>query len=186
VLDIPVFTGKVFSQSTVKYTNSIFMCRQMCVNGSVVAIPCVRSFTILMEHSALLMCSFAVVVLHSTVGIIPGIRTLATRPLPVNLAVSLHAARDDLRNELVPINTRYPLSDLIAACQDYLIAKRRRVTFEWALIDKVNDTDRDAHELAPPKRKEQHLAVQGVHGKAPPMFGRLRPGCRHPGDGHVN
>ena len=84
----------------------------------------------------------------STVGIIPGIRTLATRPLPVNLAVSLHAARDDLRNELVPINTRYPLADLIAACQDYLIAKRRRVTFEWALIDKVNDTDRDAHELA--------------------------------------
>jgi 23S rRNA (adenine2503-C2)-methyltransferase len=84
----------------------------------------------------------------STVGIIPGIRTLATRPLPVNLAVSLHAARDDLRNELVPINTRYPLSDLIAACQDYLVAKRRRVTFEWALIDKVNDTDRDAHELA--------------------------------------
>lgn len=84
----------------------------------------------------------------STVGIIPGIRTLATRPLPVNLAVSLHAARDDLRNELVPINTRYPLGDLIAACQDYLAAKRRRVTFEWALIDKVNDTDRDAHELA--------------------------------------
>ena len=84
----------------------------------------------------------------STVGIIPGIRTLATRPLPVNLAVSLHAARDDLRNELVPINTRYPLADLIAACQDYLVAKRRRVTFEWALIDKVNDTDRDAHELA--------------------------------------
>ena len=84
----------------------------------------------------------------STVGIIPGIRTLATRPLPVNLAVSLHAARDDLRNELVPINTRYPLADLIASCQDYLAAKRRRVTFEWALIDKVNDTDRDAHELA--------------------------------------
>jgi 23S rRNA (adenine2503-C2)-methyltransferase len=66
----------------------------------------------------------------------------------VNLAVSLHAARDDLRNELVPINTRYPLADLIASCQDYLAAKRRRVTFEWALIDKVNDTDRDAHELA--------------------------------------
>ena len=84
----------------------------------------------------------------STVGIIPGIRTLATRGLPVNLAVSLHAGRDDLRNELVPINTRYPLADLIAACQDYLAAKRRRITFEWALIDKVNDTDRDAHELA--------------------------------------
>lgn len=84
----------------------------------------------------------------STVGVIPGIRTLATRPLPVNLAVSLHAARDGLRNELVPINERYPLNDLIKACQDYLAVKRRRVTFEWALIDKVNDTDRDARELA--------------------------------------
>lgn len=84
----------------------------------------------------------------STVGIIPGIRTLATRPLPVNLAVSLHAARDDLRNELVPINERYPIADLITACQDYLRIKRRRVTFEWALIDNVNDRDQDAHELA--------------------------------------
>ena len=84
----------------------------------------------------------------STVGIIPGIRTLAARPLPVNLAVSLHAARDDLRNELVPINTRYPIADLVDACRDYLRIKRRRVTFEWALIDGVNDTDRDADELA--------------------------------------
>lgn len=84
----------------------------------------------------------------STVGLVPGIRTLATRPLPVNLAVSLHAARDDLRNELVPINTRYPIADLVEACRDYLRAKRRRVTFEWALIDGVNDTDRDADELA--------------------------------------
>lgn len=84
----------------------------------------------------------------STVGLVPGIRALAARPLPVNLAVSLHAARDDLRNQLVPINTRYPIADLVEACRDYLRAKRRRVTFEWALIDGVNDTDRDADELA--------------------------------------
>lgn len=84
----------------------------------------------------------------STVGIVPGIKTLATRPLPVNLAVSLHAARNELRNELVPINTRYPLEVLIQACRDYLHEKRRRVTFEWALIDSVNDTDQDARELA--------------------------------------
>ena len=84
----------------------------------------------------------------STVGIVPGIKTLATRPLPVNLAVSLHAARNGLRNELVPINTRYPLEVLIQACRDYLHEKRRRVTFEWALIDSVNDTDQDARELA--------------------------------------
>lgn len=84
----------------------------------------------------------------STVGIIPGIRQLAEWPLPVNLAVSLHAARDELRNELVPINKRYPIDDLVAACNDYLIERRRRVSFEWALIDRVNDTQRDANELA--------------------------------------
>ena len=84
----------------------------------------------------------------STVGIIPGIRKLAERPLPVNLAVSLHAANDELRNELVPINRRYPIDDLIEACSDYLAAKNRRVSFEWAMIDGVNDRDSDAAELA--------------------------------------
>jgi len=84
----------------------------------------------------------------STVGIIPGIRTLATRPLPVNLAVSMHAARDELRDELVPINKRYPIKDLMDACRDYLREKNRRISFEWALIAGVNDTARDASELA--------------------------------------
>lgn len=84
----------------------------------------------------------------STVGIIPGIQKLAEWPLPVNLAVSLHAARNELRNELVPINKRYPIEDLIEACDDYLRERRRRVSFEWALIDRVNDTRRDANELA--------------------------------------
>ena len=84
----------------------------------------------------------------STVGILPGIRALAQRPLPVNLAVSLHAANDPLRDELVPINRRYPIDDLVDACRAYLDVKRRRVSFEWALIDGVNDRDRDAAELA--------------------------------------
>ena len=84
----------------------------------------------------------------STVGLVPGIRTLATRPLPVNLAVSLHAANDELRDQLVPINRRYPLDELMQACGDYLRAKGRRLSFEWALIDGVNDRTRDATELA--------------------------------------
>ncbi len=84
----------------------------------------------------------------STVGIIPGIRSLADRPLPVNLAVSLHAANDTLRNELVPINRRYPIADLMDACEDYLDSKHRRVSFEWAMIDGVNDREQDAKELA--------------------------------------
>jgi 23S rRNA (adenine2503-C2)-methyltransferase len=84
----------------------------------------------------------------STVGVVPGIRTLSTRPLPVNLAVSLHAARDELRNDLVPINKRYPINELMTACRDYLREKNRRISFEWALIAGVNDTARDASELA--------------------------------------
>lgn len=84
----------------------------------------------------------------STVGIVPGIRRLALEALPVNLAVSLHAANDDLRNELVPINRRYPLAVLAEACRDYLAVKNRRLSFEWAMIDGVNDRDSDAAELA--------------------------------------
>lgn len=84
----------------------------------------------------------------STVGLIPGIRKLAERPLPVNLAVSMHAANDTLRDELVPINKRYPIDDLLAACEAYLAVKNRRISFEWAMIDGVNDRDSDAAELA--------------------------------------
>jgi 23S rRNA (adenine2503-C2)-methyltransferase len=80
----------------------------------------------------------------STVGVVPGIRRLAAEDLPVNLAVSLHAADDALRDELVPLNRRYPLSTLMDACAGYLQAKGRRLSFEWALIDGVNDRDRDA------------------------------------------
>lgn len=84
----------------------------------------------------------------STVGIIPGIRRMAAEDLPVNLAVSLHAANDDLRNQLVPINRRYPLAALVEVCRQYVTAKGRRLSFEWAMIAGVNDRPSDAEELA--------------------------------------
>jgi 23S rRNA (adenine2503-C2)-methyltransferase len=84
----------------------------------------------------------------STVGIVPGIRRLTGETLPVNLAVSLHAANDALRDELVPINRRYPLTTLVEACRDYLAVKNRRLSFEWALIAGVNDRPSDATELS--------------------------------------
>ncbi len=84
----------------------------------------------------------------STVGIVPGIRRMASEDLPVNLAVSLHAANDTLRDELVPINRRYPLAELADACAEYLAAKRRRLSFEWAMIAGTNDSLDDADELA--------------------------------------
>jgi 23S rRNA (adenine2503-C2)-methyltransferase len=84
----------------------------------------------------------------STVGVVPGIRRLAAEKLQVNLAVSLHAANDALRDELVPLNRRYPLGVLTEACRQYQAATGRRLSFEWALIDGVNDRESDAGELA--------------------------------------
>ena len=84
----------------------------------------------------------------STVGIVPGIYKLAEEQLPVNLAVSLHAANDELRDSMVPINRRYPLSAVVGACQAWVAARNRRLSFEWALIDGVNDRPSDGRELA--------------------------------------
>jgi 23S rRNA (adenine2503-C2)-methyltransferase len=84
----------------------------------------------------------------STVGIVPGIHRLAQESLPVGLAVSLHAANDKLRNELVPVNRRYPLATLLAACRGYIGNRNRRLSFEWACIAGVNDRPQDADELA--------------------------------------
>jgi 23S rRNA (adenine2503-C2)-methyltransferase len=84
----------------------------------------------------------------STVGVVPGILRLARESLPVNLAVSLHAANDEKRDGLVPINKRYPLSQLSAACAEYVQATGRRLSIEWAMIHDVNDQERDALELS--------------------------------------
>ncbi|MBT8239710.1 MAG: 23S rRNA (adenine(2503)-C(2))-methyltransferase RlmN [Acidimicrobiia bacterium] len=84
----------------------------------------------------------------STVGIIPAMESFAAEKRQVGLAVSLHAANDDLRSELVPINRRYPIADLVQACRLVRAQTGRRVSFEWAMIEAVNDGDSDARELA--------------------------------------
>jgi len=84
----------------------------------------------------------------STVGIVPGIRRLSREGLPVALAVSLHAPNNTLRDELVPVNRRYPLDKLLPACHEYSARTGRRVTFEYALIDEVNDLLEHARQLA--------------------------------------
>ena len=83
----------------------------------------------------------------STVGILPALEKLATSPLMPNLAISLHATTDELRNQLVPVNRRYPLKDLLEACRRFPVARRRRITFEYVLLDHVNDTPEDARRL---------------------------------------
>ncbi|MBI5080623.1 MAG: 23S rRNA (adenine(2503)-C(2))-methyltransferase RlmN [Chloroflexi bacterium] len=83
----------------------------------------------------------------STVGLIPMIQRFADEHRQVNLAVSLHAATNDLRNELLPINKKYPLEALMQACRDYVAKTHRRITFEWALIQGKNDGAQQAHAL---------------------------------------
>jgi 23S rRNA (adenine2503-C2)-methyltransferase len=84
----------------------------------------------------------------STAGVVPGIERLADEDLQVTLAISLHAATDQLRDQLVPINRRYTLDTLFEACHDYVQRTGRRVSFEWALIAGVNDTPKQAQALA--------------------------------------
>ena len=83
----------------------------------------------------------------STVGLAPGIRRLARERLPINLAVSLHAPNDELRSALMPINRRYPLSELMAAVNEYVTTTRRRVSYEYVLLQGQNDTPELAAEL---------------------------------------
>jgi 23S rRNA (adenine2503-C2)-methyltransferase len=84
----------------------------------------------------------------STVGVAPAIRRLARERLPVTLAVSLHAPDDALRSRLVPLNHRYPLAELLDAATEFAAARGRRVTFEYACIEGVNDDVAQADALA--------------------------------------
>ncbi len=84
----------------------------------------------------------------STVGLAPMIERMATEPLQINLAVSLHAPTDELRNTLTPINKRYPLAVLLAACRTYTESTHRRLSFEYALMRGINDKPEHAQRLA--------------------------------------
>ncbi|AMW35555.1 23S rRNA (adenine(2503)-C2)-methyltransferase [Haematospirillum jordaniae] len=84
----------------------------------------------------------------STSGVVPRMYDLG-RDVGVNLAVSLHAARDDIRDQIMPINKKWPLKDLIKACREYpAVSNARRITFEYVMLKGINDSDADARELA--------------------------------------
>jgi 23S rRNA (adenine2503-C2)-methyltransferase len=83
----------------------------------------------------------------STVGVLPALDRLATEPIMPNLAVSLHATTEELRDRLVPINRKYGIVDLLDACRRFPIKRRARITFEYVLLKDVNDTDADARRL---------------------------------------
>ncbi|HXD76043.1 MAG TPA: 23S rRNA (adenine(2503)-C(2))-methyltransferase RlmN [Vicinamibacterales bacterium] len=84
----------------------------------------------------------------STVGLLPALEKLAHEPLMPNLAISLHAPTDRLRGELVPLNRKYGVEEIIAACKQFPLTKRSRITFEYVLLAGVNDSPEDARKLS--------------------------------------
>jgi 23S rRNA (adenine2503-C2)-methyltransferase len=84
----------------------------------------------------------------STVGLLPALERLAQEPIMPNLAISLHAPTDLKRGELVPINRKFGVAEVIAACKRFPLRHRRRITFEYVLLAGVNDTPEDARMLA--------------------------------------
>jgi 23S rRNA (adenine2503-C2)-methyltransferase len=124
----------------------------------------------------------------STVGWVPGIDRLAECELPIGLALSLHAPNDGLRSQLMPVNDRYPLAEVLAACERYREKRRRKVFVEYVMLDGVNDLPQQAREMAdlldprgykvnlipynptgaydgsPPERIERFRAILAEHG----------------------
>ncbi len=84
----------------------------------------------------------------STVGWVPGIDRLAECEMPVSLALSLHAPNDGLRSQLMPVNDRYPLAEVLAACERYRSRRRRKVFVEYVMLDEINDLPEHARQLA--------------------------------------
>ena len=93
----------------------------------------------------------------STSGIIEGIKRLSDETLHVNLAISLHAPNDKLRRELMPIDKKYPLEEVLKAVDEYIIKTNRKVMFEYVLIKDVNDSDENARELAKIMNKKLYM-----------------------------
>ena len=130
-------------QSSQQISNVVFMgMGEPLLN----VIPVLSSISIMQHQNAYGLSKRRITL--STSGIVPEIKKLASKT-DVSLAISLHAANDKLRDEIVPINKKYPLDQLIQSCKDYLInqSKRKTITIEYILIDGVNDSLEHAHQL---------------------------------------
>lgn len=114
-----------------------------------------RALSIIMDNEGIAISKRKITL--STSGVVPMIKKVGDE-LGVNLAISLHAVRDELRDVLVPLNKKYPIRELLQACRDYPAANNaRRITFEYVMLKEVNDSDADARELV--------RLLKGIHAK---------------------
>jgi 23S rRNA (adenine2503-C2)-methyltransferase len=104
-----------------------------------------KSIEILNDHSGINLGARRITV--STVGLIPQIKKFTLEKRQINLAISLHSSSDEKRSEMIPVNKKHSIEKLIEACKEYIEITGRRITFEWALIDGENDSQKEAHAL---------------------------------------
>jgi 23S rRNA (adenine2503-C2)-methyltransferase len=114
----------------------------------------------------------------STAGVVPRIDDLAREPIRPELAISLSATTNDLRDRLMPLNKRWPLEELLAACRRYPLRPRERVTFEYVMLDGVNDSDQDAQRLPRLLRSIKAKVNLIPHNPAPELPFRSSPQAR--------
>ena len=114
----------------------------------------------------------------STCGVVPGIYRLMEEQIPLTLSISLHAPNDEIRSQSMPVNRRWPIDELLKACRDYIDATGRRISFEYAMIDGLNDSDAHAAELADRLRgmlcHVNLIPINAVKGKAQRRSSRER------------
>lgn len=114
----------------------------------------------------------------STCGVVPGIYRLMEEQIPLTLSISLHAPNDAIRSLSMPVNKRWPMDELLKACRDYIEATGRRISFEYAMIDGLNDSDACAEELADRLRgmlcHVNLIPVNAVEGKKQQRSSRER------------
>ena len=138
-----VWIANFYQQPSQQISNVVFMgMGEPLLNVA----PVLSSISIMQHQNAYGLSKRRITL--STSGIVPEIKKLASRT-DVSLAISLHAANDKLRDEIVPINKKYPLDQLIQSCKDYLVnqSKRKTITIEYILIDGVNDSLEHAKQL---------------------------------------
>ena len=138
----------------------------------------IKALRMLTDRSGLAMPARRITL--STVGVLPALARLADEPVMPNLAVSLHATTEELRDRLVPVNRKYGLADLIAACRRFPAGRRRRITFEYVLLAGMNDSTADAVRLA--------RLLSGMHAKVNVIPLNEAPGIpyRRPSDRRVD
>ena len=137
-----------------------------------------KALRILVDPSGLAMRPRRITL--STVGVVPALERLAGEPVMPNLAVSLHATTEELRDRLVPLNRRYGLADVIAVCRRFPARRRHRITFEYVLLAGVNDSAADAARLA--------ILLSGMHAKVNVIPLNEAPGIayRRPSDRQID